>query len=249
MTADHFSDSVFKSIETQSTTSAVVDRLEVRILDKTFKVGDLLPSEGQLADQFGVGRRSIREALRVLETRGLVEVRMGVGTVVKRNDLDNFLAALVRNITTYVRIDKADVNHVADLRLLLETAALERLAISQDAGALARLDEIVEGQKRAQEANDINSYQDWHFRFHCEIVDSLNNPLVSMIYQQVLTLMRAPMERAGSDPIVMSDSIHDHEKIVNALWRRSTDDVRELVHAHLQDSVTNIQNAIDDDQA
>lgn len=246
MTVENYPQSVFKPIKTQRTADTVVDRLEARILDGTFGVGDLLPSEEQLAAQFAVGRRSVREALKVLEVRGLVEIRMGIGTTVKRNDLDNFLDALARNITTYFRIDRADVDHVAELRALLETAALERIVTSRNGEFLARLDEIVANQKSAQQANDFHSYQDWHFWFHYEIVDSLDNPVISMLYKQILALMREPMERAGSDPAIMASSIYDHQQVVDALRQGSIPKLREVVLSHLQDSITNIQGAIGD---
>ncbi len=237
---------MFQPIKTHRTADSVVDRLEARILDGSFSVGELLPSEEQLAAQFAVGRRSVREALKVLESRGLVETRMGIGTSVRRNDLDNFLDALARNIITYVRIDKADVIHVADLRILLETAALERLAAAQDEDFLARLDEIIANQKISQATDNFHSYQDWHFNFHYEIVDSLDNPVISMLYKQILALMRKPMEQAGSDPAVMARSIRDHERIVDALRQGSTTNLRSILSAHLQDSVANLQNVIGD---
>ena len=246
MTVENYPQTVFKPIKSQRTADTIVDRLEVRILDGTFNVGELLPSEEQLATQFAVGRRSVREALKVLEARGLVEIRMGIGTRVKRNDLDTFLDALARNITTYFRIDKADVNHVAELRALLEIAALDRLAISRNREFLARLDAIVANQKSAQAADDFHSYQDWHFWFHYEIVDSLHNPVISMLYKQVLALMREPMEQAGSNPAIMADSIRDHEQVIDALRQGSIPKLRSVVHSHLQDSVTNIQSVVGD---
>ncbi len=234
----------FEPIKTRRIADTIVDRLEARILDGAFSVGDLLPSEEQLAGQFAVGRRSVREALKVLEARGLIEIRMGVGAVVTRNDLDSFLDTLVRNITTYYRIDKADVNHVAELRGLLELAALERLATSANGELIEQLAEAVRRQNEAQAANDFHSYQDWHFVFHYAIVDALNNPLISMLYRQVMALMRMPMERTGSVPAIMARSIRDHEEMVAALKQRAVVELRPLLSAHLQESVTNIQSVI-----
>lgn len=236
---------IFEPIKTQRTADTIVDRLEERILDGTFAVDDLLPSEEQLAMQFGVGRRSVREALKVLEARGLVEIRMGVGTTVTRNDLDSFLNTLARNITMYYRIDRAGVNHVAQLRELLELAALESLAAEPNDGVIDQLDEAVARQKQAQAEDDFHSYQDWHFVFHFGIVDALDNPIISMLYKQVMALMRQPMEQTGSDPVIMARSIHDHEQIVEALKRGAIDDLRRLLTAHLQESITNVQRVVE----
>jgi len=235
---------VFKPVRSQRTADAVIDRLESRILDGTFAVGELLPSEEQLARQFAVGRRSVREALKVLEARGLVEVRMGVGTTVRRNDLDSFLNTLARNISTYYRIDRADVYHVAALRELIESAALQRLAADPDEKTIRNLKGLIVKQKRAQAANDHRRYQDWHFMFHYEIVDALHNPLISMLYKQVMALMRAPMERTGSVPEIAARSIADHEQIIMALANGHGDDIQALLAKHLRESIANIQQVV-----
>lgn len=237
---------VFKPVRSQRTADTIVDRLESRILDGTFVVGELLPSEEQLARQFAVGRRSVREALKVLEARGLVEVRMGVGTTVRRNDLDSFLSMLARNIATYYRIDRADVYHVAELRELIELAGLQRLAAEPDEEAIENLKELVVKQKQAQADDDYRRYQDWHFMFHYGIVDALHNPLISMLYKQVMALMRAPMERTGSVPKIVTRSIADHEQIVDALANGHTDDIHTLLTKHLQESIANIQQVVGD---
>lgn len=235
---------VFKPVHSQRTADTIVDRLESRILDGTFAVGELLPSEEQLALQFAVGRRAVREALKVLEARGLVEVRMGVGTTVKRNDLDSFLKVLARNIATYYRIDRADVYHVAELRELIELAALQRLAADPDKAAIAKLESLIDKQKQAQAADDYHGYQDWHFMFHHEIVDALHNPLISMLYKQVMALMRAPMEQTGSVPEIVATSIADHERIVAALSNGRTDEIQALLAKHLQESIANIERVV-----
>jgi GntR family transcriptional repressor for pyruvate dehydrogenase complex len=224
----------FKPIKSIRTVDAVVERLEERILDGTFDDGDLLPSEEQLAAQLGIGRRSVREALKVLE------VRMGVGATVKRNGLDSFLDLLTSNVGFYLNINKADVEHVAQLRLLLEGAALERLATVPDGGRAERLAENVARQREAVAANDAPAYQEWHFRFHCEITDALNNPVISMIHNQVLALMRKPMEIAGSRPEVTSQTIDEHERMVDAIRRGATAELRTLLDSHLQDFLVNL---------
>ncbi|UCC65272.1 MAG: FadR family transcriptional regulator, partial [Anaerolineae bacterium] len=187
----------FVPIKPQRTVDAVVERLEERILDSTFSDGDMLPSEEQLSVQVGVGRRSVREALKVLETKGLVQVRMGVGAVVQRNDLDTFLEALARNVRAYLDTDKATAEHVAELRSLLEGAALERLSAAPDEGIVARLAEAVDKQRQAAADDDPSAYREWHFGFHGQIASALGNPLIGMILKQLLALMRGPMETAG----------------------------------------------------
>jgi len=218
----------------------VEERIEERILDGTFAPDERLPSEEQLAAHLGVGRRAVREALKVLETKGLIEVRMGVGATVRRNDLDSFLKALTRNVTSYLRVNRADHVHVMELRWLLEGAAFRRLVECPQPERLARLEEFVHEQQAALDAGDSASYQDWHFRFHREIVDALDNPIISMIHRQMLALLRAPMEQAGNDPSVARRAVRDHGAMVDALRRRAMDDLQAILDRHLANFVSDL---------
>lgn len=224
----------FTPIESKRLVDVVEAKLEERILDATFADGDKLPSEEQLAAQFGVGRRSIREALKVLEAKGLVEVQMGIGAIVKRNDLDSFLQALASNVHSYLLINKADAEHVAGFRFLLEGAALRRLVAEPDGERLRHLEQIVQEQRNAIAAGDPQSYQKWHLRFHCEIVDALDNPVISMLHRQVMALIQRPMEVAGSHTEVTTRTIPEHRQMIDAIQRGAIDELLVLLRSHLQ---------------
>jgi GntR family transcriptional repressor for pyruvate dehydrogenase complex len=229
-------------IQSRKIVDVVVERLETQILDGTLHNGDKLPSEEQLAVQLNVGRRSVREALKVLETKGLVEVQSGVGTLVKRTDLDQFLDVLNRNISSYISINRADFGHIMELRRLLEGTALQRLAAAPDPERLGSLAEQITRQRQACEAEDYHAYQEAHFSFHQQIVDVLDNPVISMIYKQVLGLIREPMERSGSNPQVSIRALGDHGRMVAALEQEATSEVLEILDRHLQRFVLDMED-------
>ena len=230
----------FEPIGRKRTTEVVIENLEARILDGTFGDGEKLPSEERLATQLGVGRRAVREALKVLEVKGLIEIQIGVGAIIKRNDLDNFLEALTRNVRSYLSINRADLEHVMELRKLLEGAALERLIAVPNPQKLQGLADLVSRQRSAFAAEDFVAYQERHFEFHSGIVDVLQNPVISMIYQQTLMLIRAPMEQSGSRPDVTARAIEDHAQMVDALQRGALEDLREVLDRHLANFITDL---------
>jgi GntR family transcriptional repressor for pyruvate dehydrogenase complex len=230
----------FEPITTKRTVDIVVERLEERILNGTYSTGDMLPSEAQLAGQLGVGRRSIREALKVLEMKGLLIIRKGVGSIVNRNDLGNFLSLLTINVRNYLRLNMAEARHVADLRHLLEGAALVRLAASPDDDKIKLLTEAVLQQRKAAATQDFHAYQDWHVQFHHEIIQVLDNPIISMIHEQTLALMRTPMEEVGRRPGITSQTIEEHAQIVEAVKNGAVEDVDRLLTRHLDHFLTNL---------
>lgn len=230
----------FDPIPRKRTSEAVIENLEARILDGTFEDGEKLPSEEQLATQLGVGRRAIREALKVLEAKGLVNIQMGVGAIVQRNDLDSFLTTLTHNVRSYLSVNRADLEHVMEFRKLLEGAAMERLVKSPNPQILRELAEAVARQKSAFAIEDYTTYQEWHFIFHSKIVDVLENPVISMIYQQMLRLIRAPMERTGSHPEVMARAIEDHAHMVDSLNRGAMDELHVVLEEHLTNFIVDL---------
>lgn len=230
----------FEPISHKRTSEIVIENLEERILDGTFEDGDKLPSEEQLATQLGVGRRVVREALKVLEAKGLVDIQMGVGAIVQRNDLDSFLETLTHNVRSYLSINKADLEHVMELRKLLEGAALERLLKESNPQKLQDLADAVAHQKSAFDAEDYAAYQEWHFKFHKEIVDVLENPVISMIYQQMLMLIRTSMEKTGSHLDVMARAIEDHTHMVDALKHGNVADLYINLDRHMANFIVDL---------
>jgi len=214
-----------EKIAPRGTYAQVVTQLEARILSGEFPQDALLPPEETLATQLGVGRRALREALRSLEIKGLVEIRHGVGTRVRRNDLNSFLNALQQNVTAYLHLNRADAEQVRQLRALFESAALERLA------ALAG---NLQEQRQAAESGDAGLYQRHHQAFHRQIVSALENPLIDMLYGQVLTLMHGAMEASAARPGTMREVIGQHQAILDALQAGDGALAQRVLRDHLE---------------
>jgi GntR family transcriptional repressor for pyruvate dehydrogenase complex len=224
----------FDEIAPRGAYAQVVEQLEGRILRGEFPPNERLPPEAALAAQLGVGRRVLREALRSLEIKGLVEIRHGVGTVVRRNDLSSFLHALQQNVRSFLSVNRAEAEQVRHLRLLFESAAIDALAARPDATCLTALAEKLEQQRQAAGAGDAAAYQRHHLEFHRQIVSALGNPLIDMLYAQVLELMQPVMQATAARPGVMRGAIKEHEAIFSALQARQYAEARRLIQEHLQ---------------
>jgi GntR family transcriptional repressor for pyruvate dehydrogenase complex len=200
--------------------SIVVKALEERILAGDIKPGELLPPEKDLADQLKVGRRAVREALRILQIKGLIESRMGIGTIVLRNDLDNFLDSLTVNMHSYLDTNKGELENVLEFREIIESAALKRLIVSNNAEAVQSLRENLKEQLAALKKGDPDAYAVHHMAFHRLIVDSLGNSIVSMMYDNVRKLIANRVIYAGRTPEQQRRSIAEHSSIVDAVEKR-----------------------------
>src|SRR5512135_1824153 len=122
----------------------VADRIRVLMLDGTFPPGEPLPSERHLAERFGVSRGSIRDALRTLETIGLVETRHGQGTFPHELSVDRLVAPLA-SVMAY-RSDLQD--ELLDVRRMFEPAVARVAALRATDEDLADLQRILDAQRQ-----------------------------------------------------------------------------------------------------
>ena len=117
---------MFKQVKQSKAYQDVVDQIQETIMTGALKAGTLLPAERELKEQFGISRGTLREALRVLEQKGLIEIRTGVagGSVVREVNSDN----LSDNIGLLIRNCAVSLKDLADFREQMEGGVAELAA-------------------------------------------------------------------------------------------------------------------------
>lgn len=207
----------------------VVERLSDLVARGEWPVGTRIPPEPELVAQLGVGRNTVREAVRALEHAGVLEPRRGDGTYVRAADgLD---AALTRRART------TDALHVLEVRGILERGAARAAAQRHDGEALARLEAALAAQVAARDADEA-TFQAVDVAFHAEVVRAAGNPLLADLYggldhglvRTFASGARRPHDRdvPGHEEVVAAVRAHDPEAAERAV--ASTIDV---LRAHL----------------
>ena len=150
------------------------------IIASSLTVGDALPTEAELTAQLGVSRGSLREALKSLEARGIVEVVHGRGMYVGRMSMD----ALVDGLAFHTQIGSAsDSRRLAaeliDVRDLIESALIRRVAAGPSRAGLEGLEQIVVRMEDVTSAAD--HFQELDRDFHRALYDPLDNRVVTLL--------------------------------------------------------------------
>ena len=111
----------FKALKPNRAFQLVVEQIEASILDGHYSPGDNLPSELQLKEMFKTSRGTVREALRVLEEKGLIEIKPGAGggPTVKKPEHDK----IIENFSLLLRFQRISFDHLAEFREMLEGQA------------------------------------------------------------------------------------------------------------------------------
>jgi GntR family transcriptional repressor for pyruvate dehydrogenase complex len=220
-------------VERKRAFEVVIDHLRDLMAEGELKPGDKLPAERELAQRFGVSRTSAREALRVLETLGVVTIRPGAehGATLTR-EVDGAFTSTLSLLLDLRHISPAEV---VELRLMLESWAAQEQAERQDPEALAALRRIVE----EMEAPEIEAqrFHELDAEFHLKLVDSTGNRLIGLIEHSAAAAFRRVISDVAKIEID-GDELRDvlrrqHRAILEAIEKGDRSAADERIRHHI----------------
>jgi DNA-binding FadR family transcriptional regulator len=227
----------FTPVRQARASGEIVQQIERAIFAGELHPGDRLESERELAEQFSVSRITVRDALRVLEARGLIRVKVGAtgGAFVSETNLDH----VVGSISTMIALRKMTLSELAEARTVVETATAQLAAQRADATAIARLTEMVErGRKVVREQLP---HTEASMDFHVALAEAADNELLSATvraYRDLLIQTLHDMRDVRSARATQKA----HEDILEAIRARDGEATRRLMLEHLQDFEKRLRN-------
>ena len=191
----------------------VADRLRQLIVLGTVRTGAMLPSEKELVAQLGVSRATLREALRRLETEGLIVSRPGAkgGSVVQRPGP----TSLIKPLRTLVQIEDAPFSQMAEARRLIEPLCGQLAAGRATTGDLAEMDEAI-AEMRAT-IGDQPAYLAGQMRFHLAVVAATHNPIMRTLTASLAELNYEYVREVTLSPGDCAEGAHACEMILAAI--------------------------------
>jgi len=187
-------------------------------------MGGRLPSEPVLATELGVGRSTVREAVRALAHAGVLEVRQGSGTFVRA-------APAAAELTA--RLKRAEALEVYEVRRALEVEAAGTAAARRSEQDLARIDAALVRRRAAAGAGNHAELLIWDLEFHRAVVDAAHNPLLSELYAVALASIAQAIKDVVGDRALSEDTSGLHDALADALRRQDRDGAVEAVRTHL----------------
>jgi len=207
----------------------IAEQLLEAIVAGRFREGDILPSERELGDQFGVSRTVIREAIRTLATRGVVEVQSGRGVRVIALNTASVTEAMSLLIRGGGSIDFVKVHEV---RMMLETHVAAKAAERATPEALEELEALL--QAWADAGADVDAASRIDVDFHRAIATSADNELYVVLLDSIsgalLENRRATLALEHSHAKVFKE----HKAIVDGIRQHDPEVARNAMEKHLQ---------------
>jgi len=195
-----------QTAQRSSLVTQVIEQLQEQVGSGVWRVDERIPPENTLAETLGVGRNTVREAVRALCHTGLLECRQGDGTYVRAT---SELSGAMRR-----RLSSAELVETLEVRQGLEVTAAGLAATRRTDDDLATLAAALRARDDAWESGDLAAFVDADMAFHVAVVDAAHNSVLSELYTDFSEALRASIAATGS-PI--ENAYIGHSDIADAI--------------------------------
>src|ERR1700694_1995930 len=220
---------VYKLVRTSRLYEQIVLQIEGSRVKGDLKPGDQLPAERDLAERFGVSRTAVREAVKALREKGLVEAYSGRGTFVTNGTSQ----AIRQSLDLMIRINQQEGSaNLAELRLVLEPEIAGLAAPRIEEQLLATMREAVAVMDR--NLHDPDAYVEADLDFHLALAEAVGNPLILSLLDSIVGLLREQRSRIFDVQGGPERGQFHHKRILAAIEQRDPETAREAMRAHLQ---------------
>lgn len=231
---------IFQRVSTQRASAQIVEQIKEAIREGRLEVGDRLPSEREMAEQLNVSRVTVRDALRVLEARGLITIRVGArGGAFVTAPLGNVVS---EGLSDMITLSDLSADEVTETRRVLEVGAVALVCergTEEDFAELERLCDVGD-QAVAEERYDMVMSAEFHLR----LVHATHNKalvlLMEVLQDSMLESLRKAREAA---PQMGIRGVHEHREIVEAMRAGDVERARAIMTEHLERTAARVIDA------
>lgn len=228
---------IFHPVRQRRIYQDIVRQIHDLIAERHLQPGDRLPAERELAETLSVSRTSVREALRVLDAVGLVEVRSGDGTFIR---------------SAQAPVDPAVWGLLPERRFLLDLLQARRI-VEEEIVALAVYnatgDDLDQMQgllnRRERELADGKTGLETDLLFHQMVAEATRNPVLVSIVRTLNEMWLQSREATGRTPTSPQKAQEFHQAIVEAIRMRDEALARGLMHRHMEDMREDIERQVE----
>ena len=222
-----------KNLKTQDLQELIQEQLKFYIIKNGMKRGDPFPTEHELAKKLGISRTAIREALKRLETLGIIEVRLGVGRFVREFNFEAILKGLPYNL----EMDIKNFREVLEVRFCLESWFIAKDINKYTKENIAKFKEIL----KKLEFQVLNNFEEkelveTHSQFHCALYENSDNSLLITLIKIFSTIQRnlTLMHRYKTKDRNLF--IRQHQLLLDAIEKKDPDLAQRRLEEHFAEA-------------
>ncbi len=219
----------YSPVQSERLYEQIVNQIEAKIIDGDLKVGDKLPSEFELADQFEVSRTAIREAVKILRQKGQIDILPGKGTYVTNGTP----VAIQQSLDMLRKFGSVEgYLHLVEVREIMEPQ-IAALAASRITA------EYIQAMQEAYAAMDASIgnadlFVEADLDFHLALAEATQNPLIPALMDTIIGLLREQRRRTALVEGGLQRGQFHHKKILEAIIKHDSQAARIAMQHHLE---------------
>lgn len=240
-----------ETTESQIATIEKISKLDLR-LEATVRLAKLvaisepgtqLPTERELCDRLGVGRSTLREALRSLAFMGVVRPRQGSGTYVSAPEDQ----PVERLIGLGLTLQRASVQEIIEARRVLEIEAVRMAAERHTESDRNELESIM----RTMSSDEVEPAEasQYDLQYHVRLARASHNTVLVHFINGMRSLLEIWMNNAVNRIVVVKDIVHEHNSVLEAVFDRNPEQASARMHFHLTNAAERLFSVIGKDQS
>jgi GntR family transcriptional repressor for pyruvate dehydrogenase complex len=220
------------SVSKQSIPDSVSKQIQQLIAKRKLKAGDKLPSQRDLAEQLGVGRPAIREALKRLEAMGIVKVQHGKSSTIEKVDLSTIMG----NVSNLLELAPIDVLQLLEAKEIIEFKCSELASQRATEKDLIEMKGYLEEMEKNKKNPKVHAEAD--YLFHFTIVKAADNPFIIEIMKVLGKMIEKAIEETAieDDLIGRERAMRYHRSLYRAIRQKDGKKAAEVLHKHSLES-------------
>jgi DNA-binding FadR family transcriptional regulator len=203
----------------ESAVEFVLDYIKNQFSTNRLSPGDRIPTENILAEEIGVSRTSVREAMKILSAFGIIEIKRGDGTYISKEVKQSFLNPL----TFMFLLSKPNAQELIELREMLEIGVMNLIIKNASPEDIQKLEqEHLKMKKNINNGNITNkSMAVSNYNFHLVMAEATKNELIEKVYAYIMEYFLPTFLEIHKDPKANERTLEIHEHMLEALKEKS----------------------------
>lgn len=231
-------DNVIKKVKRIPISQGVTEQLIDLILSGELPAGEKLPPEKKLMDNFGIGRSSLREAIKAIEALGLVEVRVPEGTFVSENLGDFF----TKHLALMSKIGFDNISELIEARLTIETQVA---VLAAKKATKEDIKELTTCLKEMENATSDSEFQKWDLNFHKTLAEMSRNSFLIQVMKILHEITSIWIKKVIALDKIKENAIKQHKEVLTSIKNNDEKATFNAINHHLNyvsDSLIKVNN-------
>jgi DNA-binding FadR family transcriptional regulator len=199
-------------VQRRSLADEVAANLQQNILKGGYKVNQKLPVEAELMRNFGVGRSTIREAVKILVNSGFLRVQQGIGTFIE----DTFGI----NEPLSHRLKRANPGNIEDVRQILEMKIAEKAAINRTGNDISKLEHFLSKRIKAADENLLDECVEAHLNFYIVLAEASKNDILADLYKLFAMQLKNELLTNHADTSFFKNATDNYKNLLDGVLRQ-----------------------------